>query len=217
MSNPPAASPTAPSGGGGTGHKWTPWQIIIMFALIVLTAAVIVALIANAGDTPNGTSTSAESASTPASSPPAPGSPPPTTPPTTSAATSASASAAAPVKPLKKGEVRVVRCTTSPAPRPGAAVTIIATIEADRPGTIGISAGTYLKGGDDTDYGANDDSADDPNHRLNVGAQDVRLAYNVPGSLKTGTYEISGQLWPTDDIGGDNDLTARTCATMPVR
>jgi hypothetical protein len=214
MSNPPAASPTAPSGGGNTGHKWTPWQIIIMFALVVLAAAVIVALIANAGDSSNGTSSNAGSSSTPGSS--APGSSPPvTTQPTTSAPTSTSAPT--PVKPLKKGEVRVVHCTTSPAPRPGGTVTIIATIEADKAGTIGISAGTYLRGGDDTDYGANDDSADDPNHRLNPGAQDVRLTYNVPGGLKAGTYEISGQLWPTDDIGGDNDLTARTCATMPVR
>lgn len=188
-----------PSAGGA---KPSNRMVLFTGCLVVLVVLLIVALLSKI--------VPGDSSGTPAAASPAAGSEIGGSPSATSPV------ALVPLRPLKRGDVSV-HCTISPAPHPGAVVTLTYQLHAEKAGTVGLGAGIYRQGGDETDYG-NDDAGDEDSYRLQAGAQSVSRPLHLPTGLKSGTYQIAGEVWPTGDVGTGDTLTDQTCApTMTVR
>lgn len=105
-------------------------------------------------------------------------------------------------------------CRLSSTPQPGGQVDLIYTIVANESATVGLGAGIYDPSGNDQSTGTGDLDG----YTVHPGTQTVTRPLPIPSGLSSGTYEITGEIWPAGQIGADgvNTIAEATCADMTV-
>jgi hypothetical protein len=105
-------------------------------------------------------------------------------------------------------------CHLSSTPQQGAQVNLTYTIVANESATVGLGAGIYDPSGNDQSTGTGDLDG----YPIHSGTQTVTRPLPIPSDLSSGTYEITGEIWPSGQIGADgaNTIAEAACAYMKV-
>lgn len=107
-----------------------------------------------------------------------------------------------------------VRCGVPARLRPGDTITLVYTIDAPAPVTVGLGAGLYDAKKGDHSTGDGDVDA----WQLAVGHTTKPRLFDIPADLPPGRYELVAEVWPPNQVGAEGvDVVAEdTCGFVTV-
>jgi hypothetical protein len=118
-----------------------------------------------------------------------------------------------PPPPPIKPKVVAVACGGPRSATRGEQFDLTYVLNASRSISVGFGAGFYDNAGNDRSNG----DGDIDEKSIPEGISTVNRTFTVPANIPAGSYELTGEIWPANKIGGNTDTLAEsTCATVKV-